>query len=197
MEGREMPSRSRVLIATGVGMTVVAATYVATMRNRSPATDKRRALITYLREHLSGADFAIIVVDRLRYTHAGTREGGLFARLSAEFKGDRDVVRALLGQLGASDRSVKRLASHASAAVISLTAGGEPGDLSLLRTLEALSIGVQGKRCMWRALQAVETHVRPPTDKSFSELESKAVEQWDAIEERRSAVAAKTFPLRD
>lgn len=70
----------------------------------------------------------------------------------------------------------------ASGAALSVTAGGAPGELSLLRTLVALSIGVQCKRCMWRALQNVRTS---PSRMDFVELEAKAIRQWEAIEERR------------
>jgi hypothetical protein len=74
-----------------------------------------------------------------------------------------------------------------------VTAGGEPGDLSLLRTLEALAIGVQGKRCLWRALQNLRTVPSTVQGMNFVELEAKAVHQWEAIEERRRALVERTF----
>lgn len=114
----------------------------------------------------------------------------MFQRLAKEFEEDRSVVRAVLNELGASGRSIKRAAGVASGAVLSVTAGGAPGELSLLRTLEALSIGVQGKRCMWRALQNLRTS---PGSMDFVELEAKAIRQWEAIEERRRGLVAPTF----
>jgi hypothetical protein len=76
---------------------------------------------------------------------------------------------------------------------LSVTTGCEPGDLSLLRTLEALAIGVQGKRCLWRALQNVRTVSSTVDGMNFVALEAKAVRQREAIEERRGAVVARTF----
>ena len=87
---------------------------------------------------------------------------------------------------------MKRVAGYTSGAVLSLSSGGEPGDLSLLRTLEALAIGVQGKRCMWRALQNLHTIPRIH-GADFIELEAKAIRQWEAIEERRRALVERTF----
>jgi len=136
---------------------------------------------------------AIRVVHRLGSTRHGTEDGRLFRWLSREFEEDRSVVRALLMHLGAGGRSIKRVTGFASGTVLSLTAGGEPGDLSLLRTLEALSIGVQGKRCLWRALQNVRTLQSPVDDRNFVALEARAVRQWGAIEERRRALAVQTF----
>jgi hypothetical protein len=157
---------------------------------------ERQALIAYLRDHLSGSDMAIRVVHRLSSTHQGTEDGALFRRLSEELEEDRSVVRLLLTRLGASGRSMKRAAGYASGALLSVTAGGAPGDLSLLRTLEALAVGVQGKRCLWRALQNLRT-LSTIQGMNFVELEAKAVRQWEAIEERRRALVTRTFSATD
>jgi hypothetical protein len=176
-------------VAATAGLTA----YLRWPPRRAASTRHRRALIAYLRDHLSGADVAIRVVRRLGSTNRGTEDGTLFRRLSKEFEEDHSVVRTLLTHLGASGRSIKRAAGFASGAVLSVPAGGEPGDLSLLRTLEALAIGVQGKRCMWRALQNLRT-VPPSIDgMTFAELEAKAIRQWEAIEGRRRTLVAQTF----
>jgi hypothetical protein len=176
-------------VAATAGLTV----YLGWPAQRSASTRQRRALVAYLRDHLSGADMAIRVVHRLGSTTRGRRDGTLFRRLSKEFEEDRSVVRTLLTHLGASGRSIKRAAGFASGAVLSVPAGGEPGDLSLLRTLEGLAIGVQGKRCMWRALQNLRTVQASVDGMDFVALEAKAVRQWEAIEERRRALVAQTF----
>lgn len=81
--------------------------------------------------------------------------------------------------------------------MFSVPAGGEPGDLSLLRTLEALAVGVQGKRCMWRALQSLRAVPSSVGGMNFVELEAKAIRQWEAIEERRRGLVARTFSATD
>jgi hypothetical protein len=175
-------------------MTAGLTAYLAWPTRRSSAsTPQQQALIAYLHDHLGGADMAIRVVHHLGSTHAGIDIGTLFRRLSREFDEDRSVVRTLLMQLGASGPSIKRAAGFASGAVLSVTAGGEPGDLSLLRTLEALAIGVQGKRCLWRALQNLRTVPSTVGGMTFVELEAKAVRQWEAIEEYRHALVMPTF----
>lgn len=175
----------------------VTAYLLSPARRFSTSTRKRQALIAYLRDHLSGSDMTIRVVRRLGSTHEGTEDGTLFRRLSKELEEDRSVVRALLTRLGASGRSMKRAAGYASGALLSVTAGGAPGDLSLLRTLEALAIGLQGKRCLWRALQHLDTIPSTVHGVNFVDLEAKAVRQWEAIEERRRALVAGTFSVAD
>jgi hypothetical protein len=189
---RELAVRlgATMIVGAGVVIATLARTRVA---RRRPADAKREALATYLREHLSGADLAMQIVERLRRTDAGTDEHDLFETLYREFEQDRDVVTSLLTTLGASSQSPKRLASQASGSVLKLLAGGSRGQLALFRTLEALAIGVQGKRCMWRALQSLRPSLAVPGGRTLPELEAAAVRQWDAIEERRRLLAPFTF----
>jgi hypothetical protein len=49
---------------------------------------------------------------------------------------------------------------------------------------------------MWRALQTLETG-RWGDLPNMVELESKALRQWDAVEERRRALAVTTFAVLD
>jgi hypothetical protein len=172
--------------AVAVGLTTW---LVRPARRASRSTRRRQALIAYLRDHLSGSDVAVAVVHRLVSTDHSAADRPLFQRLVNEFEEDRAVVRAVLNELGASGRSIKRAAGVVSGAMLSVTAGGAPGELSLLRTLEALSIGVQGKRCMWRALQ----NLTAPGGMDFVALEAKAIRQWEAIEGRRRDLVVRTF----
>jgi hypothetical protein len=176
--------------AVAVGLTTW---LVRPARRASPSTRRRQALIAYLRDHLSGSDVAVAVVHRLVSTDHSAADRRLFQRLAKEFEEDRSVVRAVLNELGASGRSIKRAAGVASGALLSVTAGGAPGELALLRTLEALSIGVQGKRCMWRALQ----NVTAAGGMDFFALEAKAIRQWEAIEDRRRDLVVQTLSVTE
>jgi len=193
MRSHDTPRAPLALLAA-VGVTAGLTTWLARpARHSTTSTRRRQALITYLREHLAGSDMAIRVVHRLNAAQHGAEDGRLFRYLAKEFEEDRSAVRAVLTHLGASGRSIKRVAGVASGTVLSVTAGGDPGDLSLLRTLEGLSIGVQGKRCMWRALQNLRPMPSTVPHVDFVELEAKAVRQWEAIEERRRDLVPRTF----
>ena len=74
--------------------------------------DKRRALATYLRDHLAGADTAIQMVQGLSDAYRGGPEGALFESLYEQFREDRGVVEGILAELGYTSRSVKRLAGR-------------------------------------------------------------------------------------
>ena len=182
------------LAAAGVAALATALTAYATRSSRRVNTTdrKREALVAYLRDHLSGSDTALQVVRRLAGTQGGGRDGSLFWQLVDELKHERATIRAVLERLGASAASPKRAASYVTGAVLSTMAGGTDGDLSLLRFLEGLAVGIQGKRCLWRSLQALGARVALD-HVDFRELESRAVRQWEFVDERRRAAAVAAF----
>jgi hypothetical protein len=159
----------------------------------SQAGDKRKALATYLRDHLAGADTAIQMVQGLSDAYRGGPQGALFESLNKQFREDRGVVEGILTELGNTPRSAKRLAGRATGSALRVVAGGVPGELPMFRTLEALAIGVQGKRCLWRAAQELAALPHPPGRRSFVELEADAVRQWEAIERHRRSLVPGTF----
>ncbi len=163
------------------------------LRHGDHTKDKRRDLATYLRDHLAGADTAIQTVQGLSDAYRGGAAGALFESLCEQFREDRRVVEGILTELGYTSRSAKRLAGRATGSALRVVAGGAPGELSLFRTLEALAIGVQGKRCLWRSAQMLVALPHPPGRRSFVELEADAVRQWEAIERHRRSLVPGTF----
>ena len=184
-------------IAVGLTLVVGAGAAIAALARRRPAYRaldevRHEALAAYLHDHLGGAEVAIQVVERLRRTSSSADERTFFDWLYRQFDQDREVVESLVRRLGASPASAKRFAGHASGALLKFLAGGAQGDLALFRTLEALAIGVQGKRCMWRALQFLRPGLAVP-GRTWPDLESAALSQWEAIEDRRRALVPQTF----
>ena len=185
-------------MALGLTMVVGAGVAIAALARRwpvdgSPDETGHEALSAYLHDHLGGAAVAVQVVERLRRTSTSADDRMLFEWLYRQFDQDREVVESVLQRLGASHTSAKRFAGHASGALLKFVAGGSRGDLALFRTLEALSIGVQGKRCMWRALQSLRPAPHPRGTRSLADLEAAAVRQWEVIERRRIGMAPQTF----
>ena len=178
-------------LVAGAGV-AIAALALRRTTHRDPDKGRPPELAAYLHDHLGGAEVAIQVVERLRRTATSAEQRLFFEWLYLQFDEDREAVKRLLTQLGASSMSAKRFAGHASGALLKFVAGGARGDLALFRTLEALAIGVQGKRCMWRALQLLGPGIAVP-GRTFTELESAALSQWDVIEEHRRALISRTF----
>ena len=190
--GLEMPVG--LAIAVLGALAVAAGTFGRSKRRLAATSADQSDLAAYLREHLSGADAAIQVVEYLRRTAPDAVERELFESLHKQFRFDRDVVEAVLVSLGASPRSIKRMAGQASGSVLKMMAGGHHGELSLFRTLEALAVGIQAKRCMWRALQVSFPDLQVPGPR-FVELEASALRQWEAVEEHRLSLVLSTFDV--
>jgi hypothetical protein len=102
-------------------------------------------------------------------------------------------VEGILAELGYASGSAKRLAGRATGSALRVVAGGTRGDLSLFRTLEALAIGVQGKRCLWRAAQALVALPRPPGRRKLCRTGSGCGPQWETIEQHRRSLVPDTF----
>lgn len=184
----------------GVGVILALASAWRVRRPSTPQRQRRQqqdALVTYLREHLSGSDTALQVVERLRRSRAGSAQGQLFSRLFADFQRERDEIRGILRELGASPFSMKRTATIVGGRLVAPAADGDRGDLALFRTLEGLTIGVQGKRCLWRALLNVTPPFRAANHGRLRELEQLALRQWEALDEQRRSLVSETFASRD
>jgi hypothetical protein len=183
-------------IAVMAAAAVVGLAYAAFALRRprdEPADDDARgaALAGYLRDHLAGSDAALHTVAQLREGHRGTIEAALFARLHQELQDERRVVLRVLSRLGRSPLSLKRLAGQV-AGVASRGVIKPAFDATLLRTLEALCIGIQGKRCLWRVLQRLETSLGLG-EPGFDTLEGQALRQWTAVDAYRQTVALHAF----
>ena len=178
--------------AAAVGLAYAALTL---RRSREPDDDHRRrsAVADYLCDHLAGSDAAVHAVAKLREGHRGTPEAGLFARLHGELQDERRVLLHVLSRQGASSVSLKRLAGQVGGAVTRSVI--EPSwDLTLLRTLEALCVGIQGKRCLWRALHRLQPAL-DLSDARFGALEAQALRQWEEVDAYRQSVALKAFSI--
>jgi hypothetical protein len=195
MEGKDDRHRAGPIVGAlgALGLMIGFVALRRSKRRQGYQGDERRAFAAYLRDHLAGADTAIRIVQGLSNTYRGGPEDALFKSLYEQFREDRGVVEAILAELGYTSRSVKRVAGRATGTALRTVAGGAPGDLSLFRTLEALAIGVQGKRCLWRAAQAYGSLRHPPGRRSFVELEADAVRQWETIERHRRSLVPRTF----
>ena len=85
------------------GLTIAFVTLRGSKRRQGDETRyKRKALATYLRDHLAGADTAIQMVQGLRTAYRSNPEGALFESLYEQFREDRAAVEALLAELGLS-----------------------------------------------------------------------------------------------
>jgi hypothetical protein len=68
-----------------------------------------------------------------------------------------------------------------------------PDEFGLLLAMEALVIGITGKRSLWRALQAASRNVPELARLDYTGLEKRAIEQCERVEAKRLEVARTVF----
>jgi hypothetical protein len=146
----------------------------------------RNPLATYLEDHSSGAAAAIDLLESLREQHGGEPLGAFAADLVSDVRADRAVLESLIDRVapGASKtvkEAVSRLAERVSRLKLGRAGGGE---LGVLESLETLSLGILGKRALWRALSEISDGDERLRGMDLPALIARAEDQHARVEAR-------------
>jgi len=145
-------------------------------------------LHSYLNNHLSGGTGAIEMARHCEAANESQPLGGFMATLAVEIQADHQTLQDLMDRLDATQNRVKQVTSRIGEKVSHLKLGG--GDLGKLLTLEGLSLGIEGKACMWKSLKEVKESNAAFAEVDFDALTKRAQEQREAVERWRLAVVA-------
>jgi hypothetical protein len=154
------------------------------------------ALETYLNDHLAGSTLGLDHAKQLASSNEGTPLGALMAKIAGEIDQDRETLIDLMKRVDASENPVKKatawMAEKAGRVKFS---GATSGDQALgnFLALETLSLGVEGKRCLWESLKTVaDSHpVLAATD--LDTLIARAAEQRATLEVERLKAARQAL----
>jgi hypothetical protein len=133
-----------------------------------------QALSTYLDDHLAGSVGAIEMVERAIEENAGTLLGRRLEEVLKEIRKDQAVVQDLIERLGSKENPLKKAGAR-------------------LEVLETLTMGIHGKRALWRALRVVANKHPVLRGIDLDLLERRAVEQHDRVEEWRLEAAREVL----
>jgi hypothetical protein len=147
-------------------------------------------LSIYLNDHLAGSVVALELLEHLEKEHAGTDVGRSAAALRADILADRKELEALMERLhvpkSAPRRAMAWLSEKATEVKLRIDdpAGGA---FRLLEVMDVISVGVEGKRLLWRSLAA--SGVAAPPGADYRALERRAEEQRERVEAVRLKAA--------
>ena len=115
-----------------------------------------RTFASYLEDHLVGSEPGLTIARRLRRAHLGDDVGAAMLRLEVQIEDEQRVLRTAIVRLGGTVSGPGLIGQvFGLAAGLATTARRvvlpEPVP-SLLEDLEALAVGVWGKRLLWGAL---------------------------------------------
>lgn len=150
----------------------------------------------YLNDHLAGAATGTELANKLSEENAGTRYGSLLAELATEIDHDRATLAELMERLNIERSTVKQAAGWISEKLTrmkfsDLVTGS--ADLKRLLEFETLSLGIEGKRSMWRSLRQVRDHHPELAATDLDALAKRAEDQRARLEEHRLDAASKAL----
>jgi hypothetical protein len=155
-----------------------------------------KGLASYLNDHLAGSVGALELLDRLIETYHEKPLGSFFQNLREDIHQDQEQLKELIQKLGAGESAVRKagawIAEKISRAKIELSESSK-AQTGLFLALEALVLGITGKRSLWRALQAASRTVPQLARLDYAGLEKRAIEQCERVEAKRLETARTAF----
>ena len=153
-------------------------------------------LATYLNDHLAGSVAVLDLLAHLETAHANTDTERFATQLRADIVADRQELETLMERLQITEslprKAVAWLAEKATQLKLRIedSAGGT---LHLLETLDAVAVGIEGKRSLWQALAAAAEEELTLRGIDYERLSGRAEEQRRRVEAVRLPAAKAAF----
>ena len=114
---------------------------------------------SYLNDHLGGSEAALKITERLVEQHGEDEIGAYMRTLKVEIEEGRAAIRTALDILGEDESVLARSVGAVGGMLTWLRDAAPVGSApTLLEDLEALAIGVWGKRLLWGTLARASTY---------------------------------------
>ncbi|MFE2554175.1 hypothetical protein ACFXGI_37550 [Streptomyces sp. NPDC059355] len=159
-------------------------------------SDPGHLLGIYLNDHLAGAGAGISLLKRVTRVHRGSDAGPRLALLTEEITQDRASLREIMTVLNVPLNHVRALVGVAAAQAGRLKGNGRVlarSPLSDVLELEAIRVGVEGKKELWRTLHTLaRTEPRLNTE-ALGRLLARAERQAGVLETLRLAAVDRAL----
>jgi hypothetical protein len=152
----------------------------------------------YLNDHLAGAMFGADLARQLEARTEGTDFQPEMSRLAAEIEADLDTLIDLMDRIGATRNPSKQVtawvAEKASRLKLTgLTSGRD--ELGTFLSIEALSLGVEGKASLWTTLRELRDQYPELPSSDLDDLLQRAQRQRQVLETERIAAARRSLTV--
>jgi hypothetical protein len=146
----------------------------------------------YLHDHLAGSVTALEMLSHLEKSYPALTD--FIAGLRTDIEEDQGELKALLQRLGIGSSIIRQAAGWFAEKIAELKLRlDDPaqGSLRLLEALETVSLGIEGKRGLWIALEAASAVNPALHGPDYGRLVKRAEDQRARVEQERLK-AAKT-----
>jgi hypothetical protein len=146
------------------------------------------AIATYLNDHLAGSVVALELLDDLVANPAGSADVATLAGLRTDITADRAVLETLLAQLGICASAPRQVTAWLTEKLSALKLRlDDPGHGALQRSeaLEAIALGILGKRALWQAFATLAEDEPDLRRLDYDWLVQRATDQHTVVETLR------------
>lgn len=158
--------------------------------------DTHHLLELYLNDHLAGSSAGVDLLKRAAKSHSGKPFGPQLEHLAREVAQDRESLKGIMRSLEVSERRYRAALGWLGEKAGRLKLNGRlfsRSPLSDVIELEAMRLGVQGKRSCWLTLRALAKSDARIDAARLARLLDRAEEQAEVLEELRTRCAVRTF----
>lgn len=152
----------------------------------------RTHIATYLNDHLAGSVVALELLEYLEKADAASEFQQFFREMRTDITADRRELEGLMQQLNVAVSSMRQaiawLAEKSTQIKLRLDDPAD-GSLRFLEAVEGVALGVDGKRALWRALNAAAQRAPELSGPDYARLERRADEQRQRLETVRLQAA--------
>jgi hypothetical protein len=153
----------------------------------------KEQLATYLNDHLTGEGAAIELVEQLATEATDLKP--FLEQLKTDIESDRQEVLNLMDRLDIPQSRIRKASGWLANQVAEAKFAMEDDSLRRLERLEAVSLGIQGKLSLWRALYAASKVDERLQSLDYENLTQRARDQRDRVEALRIDAAKSALTL--
>ena len=153
-------------------------------------------LETYLNDHLAGSVTGSELADKLAEVHASTQAGPVLSELAKEIMQDRLTLAELMDRMGIDKSTMKQVSGWVGEKATRLKLSDvaiSDQNLKQLLEFETLSLGIEGKRSLWRSLREVREAHPELAATDLDGLVKRAEHQRSMLEDHRLAAARRAL----
>ena len=149
-------------------------------------------LATYLNDHLAGSVIAVELMDNLETAYAETPIANFVNGIRMEVEADQRELQELMSRLEISESRTRQVSAWLTEKLTELKLrldDSAHGNLRLFESLEALSLGIEGKKSLWLALAAAAEISPQLRLLDYERLQARAEQQRGRVELKRIEIA--------
>jgi hypothetical protein len=151
-------------------------------------------LATYLEDHLAGANAGIELLEFMRDENETEPLGLFLETLRHEIEADRQTLQELADRVGHGLKKLKEATAWLAEKVGRTKLGKlSKGEIGTFEALEALALGILGKRSLWKALAEAAPNDPRLAGMDFETLIERAESQHASVEEKRLELARRAL----